>query len=353
MGEGREAIRRSRRLIPDPRQYGHGERANPLLRLAEEGQHRELTRAFRELASAGRDAEIRTVVSAAPSATSYAGLWHALCAAVEKPSGEHAVATRVFAMPWVIVCGASANATIPCVLPDVPELARVLEAGGVFGPSRNVGLGAALASIEAIEAITPSELLRWTENRELRDVPPAPIELARGAEEVHVRLLLGAAIVPATAPDIAETGSNVGMWGTPALKAMRAQLATPGVEILPMPRPPAGLYSAAYAARRAGIETAFNLFVSNTLRRFRGIVGDAQVNVSAHEGAELRVTLWTPLDDGLLEGFRWPLHPADDLDEIERTIRVMISECRLEEPHVSPDVLPAHSHTGAVLFPSN
>jgi hypothetical protein len=351
MGEGREAIRRSRRLIPDPRRYGSGDAPNPLLRLAEEGQHRELTNAFRELASAGRDAEIRESLAAAPSAPVYARLWQALCAAVEKPPRDHRVATRVFAIPWVIVCGASTNATLTCVLPDVQELARVLEASGVFGPSRNVGLGTALASIELIEAIAPSELLEWTANPEVRDVPPAPIELTRGGEEVHVRLLLGAAIVPAAAPDIAETGSNVGMWGTPALRALRAQLATPGVQILPMPRPPAGLYSAAYAGRRAGIEAAFNLFVSNTLRRFRGIVGDAQVNLSAHEGPEFRVTLWTPLDEGLVEGFRWPLHPADELDEIERTIKTMISECRLEEPYVAPEVLPAHSPNGAVFFP--
>jgi hypothetical protein len=353
MGEGREAIRRSRRLIPDPRQYGSGDAANPLLRLAEEGGPRELTRALRELASARRDGEIRDLFFAAPSASVYARLWQALCAAVEKPSSDHAVATRVFAIPWIIVCGASSDATIPCVLSDVPELARVLEAGGVFGPSRNVGLGAALASIETIEAIPPGELLRWTENPQVRDVPPAPIELTRGAEEVHVRLLLGAAVVPAAAPDITETGANVGAWGTPALRAMRAQLAAPGVEILPMPRPPAGLYSAAYAGRRAGVEAAFNLFVSNTLRRFRGMVGDPQVNLSAHVGPELRVTLWTPFDDGLVEGFRWPLHPADDLDEIERTIRTMISECRLEEPCVPAGVLPAHSPTGAVLFPCN
>ena len=338
--------------LPDPRQYGSGDPTNPILRLAGEGRHRELTRALRELASAGRDAEIRDLLSAAPSAGSYARLWQAVCAAVEKPATEHDLATRVFALPWVIVCGASANATLSCVLPDVPELARVLQTAGVFGPSRNVGLGSALASIETIEAILPSELLEWTRQPGIRDVPPAPIELTRGAEEVHVRLLLGAAIVPVGAPDIAETGSNIAAWGTAALKAMRAQLATPAVEVLPMPRPPAGLYSAAYAGRRAGVEAAFNLFMSNAVRRFRGIVGDPHVNVSSHAGPELRVTLWTPLDDGLVEGFRWPLHPADDLEDIERTVATMIAECRLEEPNVAPAVLPSHSPTGAVLFPS-
>jgi hypothetical protein len=61
--------------------------------------------------------------------------------------------------------------------------------------------------------------------------------------------------------------------------------------------------------------------------------------------------LRTPLDDSLCEGFRWPLHPADELDEIERTLLSMIAECRLAEPNLAPGLLPDRSPTGAVLFP--
>jgi hypothetical protein len=167
-----------------------------------------------------------------------------------------------------------------------------------------------------------------------------------------VRFLLGAAIAPAHAPDVVETGANIGAWGTAALRAMAAQLATPGVQILPMARPPAGLYSAAYAGRRAGIEAAFNLFTSNALRRFRMAVGDPLVKLSSHRGAELRVTLTTPLDDALVEGFRWPLHPVDDLEEVERTVTRLLAECRLPEPECVPAVLPDLTPTGAVFFPA-
>ena len=249
------------------------------------------------------------------------------------------------------MCGASSAATIPCVLHDVGELSRVLEANGVFGASRNLGLGNALTSIEALEALRPSEILEWSRTPGTRDMPPAEIHVSRGAEEVHVRFLPGAAIAPAHLPDVVETGANVGSWGTPALRAMSVQLATAGVQVLPMPRPPAGLYTAALAGRRAGIEAAFNLFVSNAVRRFRMAVGDPVVTLSSHAGGEIRVTLSTPFDESLVEGFRWPLHPADDMAEVERTLTTLIWECRLAEPHYARGVLPDFSSTGAVLFP--
>ena len=336
--------------LPDPRRYGSGDPSNPLLRHAQDGATRELLAALRELATAGRDAEIAGLLAAAPSREIYARLWQALCTAIEKPQADDVIAARVFAVPWVIVCG-GANTTLTGVLPDVAALARVLEANGVFGGSRNIGFSNVLVAIETVEAMRPSEILQWSHTPGVRDVPPVPIEVRTGLEQVHVRLLLGAAIAPPNAPDVVETGSNIAMWGTAALRAMSAQLATPGVQILPMPRPPAGLYSAAYAGRRAGIEAGFNLFMSNGVRRFRMALGDPHVTLSSHLGGEVRVTLSAPLDDELVEGFRWPLHPADDLPEIEHTLAAMISECRLAEPHSEASVLPDRSPNGALLFP--
>lgn len=334
--------------LADPRRYGSGAASDPLLSLSGAA----LEHALRELALAGRDAEIRAALHAAPDRELYARTWNALCAAVEKPAPGAAVAARVFAIPWVIVCGASAPATIACVVTDIANITGVLEANGVFGSSRSLGLGNALVSMEALEALTPSELIDWSRTPATRDVAPAPIVLARGDEEVHVRFLLGAAIAPSHLPDIVETGANIGQWGNAALRAMAAQLATPGAQVLPLPRPPAGVYTAALAGRRAGVEAAFNLFMSNAVRRFRQVTGDPEVTLSAHHGAELRVTLSTALDDSLVEGFRWPLHPADAIDQVERTIVSMVEECRLSEPRYISGVLPDRTSTGALLFPS-
>ena len=101
------------------------------------------------------------------------------------------------------------------------------------------------------------------------------------------------------------------------------------------------------------MEAAFNLFMSNAVRRFRRVTGDPAVTLSAHVGGELRVTLTTALDDSLVEGFRWPLHPADDLEQVERTILAMVEECRLPEPQYVAGVLPDVTTTGALLFPNS
>src|SRR5690349_11444399 len=109
--------------LPDPRRYGSGNASNGVLQLAKEGRSLELANALRELAERGRDAEIAAILSAAPSQTIYARVWDALCAAVEKPRSDEGPAPRVFTIPWVIVCGSGARATLPCVLPDVSEIA--------------------------------------------------------------------------------------------------------------------------------------------------------------------------------------------------------------------------------------
>lgn len=334
--------------LADPRHYGSGAASAALLTL--EGPA--LEHALLELALAGRDAEILAALEAAPNRDLYVQVWRALCAAVEKPVPGEGVAARVFALPWVIVCGASEAVTLDGVIADIASITGVLEANGVFGASRSLGLSNALVSMEALEALRPSELLEWSRTPGTRDVAPAPIALTRGEEAVHVRFLLGAAIAPAHLPDIVETGANIGQWGTAALRAMAAQLTTPGAQVLPLPRPPAGVYTAALAGRRAGIEAAFNLFMSNAVRRFRQVTGDPTVTLSSHQGAELRVTLTTTLDDTLVEGFRWPLHPADDIDQVESTIIAMVEECRLAEPRCIPGVLPDFTSTGALLFPN-
>jgi hypothetical protein len=348
-------------MLPDARRYGadcvplaaHAQRAgapHPLGERAARGESTAvLIEAFRELAAAGHDDDIRAALAAAPSASAYARLWQALCAAVEKPQAND-VTPRVFAIPWVIVCAGSTPATIPGVLPDPAALTRVFEQHGVLGPSRSVGWSNALCALDLLESLAPSEVLRGWESPAIREARPAPIAALRGVEEVHLRFLLGAAIAAAHAPDIVETGANIGVWGTPALQAMGAQLATPGVQLLAMPRPPAGLYTAAAGGRRAAVEAAFNLFMSNTLRRFRMAVGDPSVTLASHDGGDVRVTLWTPLDDAMSEGFRWPLHPADQIDEIARTIADMVAECRLPPPHVAQTVLPDRTSSGAVFY---
>jgi hypothetical protein len=116
-------------------------------------------------------------------------------------------------------------------------------------------------------------------------------------------------------------------------KLLAQQLAQASLTILPIPRPPAPLYLAPDAGRAAQTELAFSLFLSNAVREMRMAVGDPSAVLSAHRldagAAELRVSLSSPFDESLLEGFRWPLYPADDLNEIINKIKYLLDECRV------------------------
>jgi hypothetical protein len=291
------------------------------------------------LLDSGADDDVRGLLRDAPSADAYRHVQQALGKLVNKPARGETVIARLFAMPLVIVAGAKKQAQLPDALPDVAAVTALLEQHGVLGTGRNFGLGNVLCAMETLDALRPRLLRLWA--AQLRG-GGAPLELAGsaiavapGREQVYLRFLVGASVVPAHVPSITEAGSNVGAWGMPLTKLLAQQLARPGLEVLPIPRAPVALYLASDAGRAAQIELAFSLFLSNAVRQFRMAVGDPSVVLSAHRtderGAELRVSLSSVFDESLLEGFRWPLYPADDIKEIINKIKYLCEECRLGE----------------------
>lgn len=354
------AIAESIPRLPDPRRYAPAGR-HPLLELvAQSGPdaERNLVRGVHELLIRRADDEVQRALGLAPSRQMYDRLWQALCTASEGTgSQEEPVIATVFAMPLVIVTGARRAGTVPGTLSDVAQLADVLQRAGALGESRNFGLSNALCSLQALQQLPPSTILEWRvpdpAERGPRAIPPEPIAVRVG-EEVHLRFLLGAAITPAAAPTVAETASHIGAWGMRFARALGSQLAVTGVDLLAFPRPPIGVVKAAYHGRRAQLDVAMNLFLSNAIKRARAAAGEPSLVISVHEsgtnGAELRVSMSAALDDTLLEGFRWPLHPLDDPNEIAEGVRQFAADCRLVDVRVVDSVQPEGGSAGAPVF---
>jgi hypothetical protein len=346
--------------LPDPRRYAPAGR-HPLLELAAASgpdAERKLVLRVRELLVRHADDELRRAQSLAPSREAYASLWRAICAASDGAGcHEEAVVATIFAMPLVIVTGAREAASVSGVLSDVGALADVLRGAGALGESRNFGLSNALCSLQALQQLPPSTILDWRvpdpAERGPRAIPPEPIAV-RAGEEVHLRFLLGAAITPAAAPTVAETASHIGAWGMRFARALGSQLAVGGTELLAFPRPPMGVLKAAYHGRRAQLEAALNLFLSNSIKRMRAAAGEPSLVMSVHEsginGAELRVSMSASLDDTLLEGFRWPLHPLEDPNDIAEGICQFAADCRLTDVRVVESVLPEGGAGGVAVF---
>ena len=338
--------------IPDPRRYAADGAAGELARITDVAA---LNHRLHSLLQGGDDVAIAAALRAAPSQAAYAMLWQSICDLANHAgatAGETGVVARVFALPLVIITGSRRPATLPGVIPDIAAVTHLFEQHGALGPSRNFGLGNALCSLETIESVAPGEIYAWTRDPGATrgELPPSPIVIEQPGEEVHLRFLVGAAIAPASEPSFVETASNIGVWGMPLTRALTAQLAQPNIEVLPLARPPLDLLRAGHAGRHAQLDAAFNLFVSNAVRRLRGSTGDPDAVVSAHDDGDIRVSLSSPFDDMTIERFRWPLHPLDDIADILATIADMLAACRVRNVQSAATVLPALNAQGQVWF---
>lgn len=334
--------------LPDPRQFGAGGHA--ALNMPAPARRAR----WRELCETGKDGEIAAALRAAASQPEYAALWSELCDVAHRANtADELLVTRIFALPLIIVTGSRKRLQLSGALPDIAAVTELFLQKGVLGKTQNFGMGNALCALETIESVTPAEVYAWTGagGASRRELPPSPLLAEEPGEAVHLRFLVGAGIAPAHEPPLTETASNIGAWGMALTRLLAGQLAQAGVEVLPMARPPCDLLRAAHAGRTAQLETACNLFAGNAVRRFRTASGDPVAIISAHDNGELRLTLSQPFDEQLVEGFRWPLHPLDDVASIAVAMNGLLTECRVGRIEFAPRVLPDCKNGSAAWFP--
>lgn len=342
--------------LPDPRRYGRFDDGDPIGVLIDRHARGDVSarRALRDWLedrlARERDEELFQVMRQIPGEAAYRRFWDLTCLAAE--GGEPArdsteAAVQLFAIPVVLITGARTRSVIPGTLGNIEAVRALLERHNAVGATRNIGLSNALCCAEALERLKPSGVYRWRREwswQPERELPPEDVRVTPGREQVHLRFLPGAGIGSGGAPAFIETASNIGAWGIALTHELVQQLAQPAAELMAIPRPPVGLLRAPHAGRCAELEVAFNLFASNTVRQFRATVGDPAAVISAHRhadgSAELRVSMSSVMDDTLLEGFRWPLHPLDDFSAIQGSITAMLRDCRLSDVHTIEELQP-------------
>lgn len=330
--------------LPEPRVVAA--LANPLLTAAVQGVDGQLAADLAAALAANDDAVIHAALYGGPPAAARR-VREALDAVINDPGTG--IGLRLFAIPLIIVAGSRTQLTVPGAIPEIGKITGLLEHHGAVGSTRNFGLGNALCGAAALEMLSPCALWRAVRDPAQRAVvetlTPEPVAVGPGREQVHLRFLVGAGVTPRHLPSFLESASNIGTWGMPLTRELARQLAQPGLEILPMPRPPQPLVKAAYFGRSAQLEAALNLFLSNNVRQFRMSVGDPEAVLSAHALAagagELRLSLSSPFDESMLEGFCWPLHPLDEIGEIVQIFRRALEDCLVNNVTAVVKILPA------------
>lgn len=346
------------KTLPDPRRYAAASDW-PLTEIlsgpdrSPASQHEILRAMRREIAAnlaRADETAVRCLFARAPSNRATRLLTEALEAELTPPRAEAGVQVRVFAIPVLLVAAAAQTATLPGVVPDAEAIRQLFEQAGALGPAKNFGFSNALASAEAVEAV-PWTLLRqiacgeMMQGLEQMDLEPADIVLPGEEERVHLRFLAGAALTPADAPSFVETAGDIGRWSAPFTRLLAKQLAVPGATLLPIPRPPATLVRASQQGRFARNELAFQLFLSNALRRARMRFGEPDVTVAAYSDATVRVRLTSPFDAADEEEYRWALQPADELAAVTAGILGLLDEVRLERVEVLDTVVSVDAGT--------
>jgi len=293
------------------------------------------------------------LMTAAPSYPLARHLWRRLIDAwreASRPADGGGVAATLFAVPTVIIVGAvsaSEPAPVEGVLGEPERMAEVLREHGALAGNQTFSLSAAVTAADALDVPRLPALLE-RQRRVLRgggaalDVPPAPIAVQLGQENVYLRFLVGCALA---APGIdLLAAADTARWGLPMARELVRQLGVPGVSLLALPgalqSPPAALLKGREAQRAVGAQ----LFASNAIRRLRASVGEPSAVISAHAcpgapgGGELRLSLSSVLDQREAEGFRCPLFPTDAVGDVVAMLDELLRDCRVTDIHILPGV---------------
>ena len=333
------------KTIPDPRVYASADETASAALASPATQHeesQEISARIGKFLSKGDEAPVRAALAKPASRAAAEALFVALDRVLSPPPRASGVQARLYAIPVLIVTG-GASATIPGVVPDIAQIAKLFEQAGALGHARNFGFSNALTSLDSLEAVSWARLYRTAIGETGADVgeldlPPASIVCDQRSEAVHLRFLAGAMVTPADAPGFVETGADIGRWGMAFTRALTAQLAADGVSLLTIPRPPAGFLRAARVGRHAANELGLQLFLSNALRQARTRTGDPDVSIASYSDATVRVHLTSAFDDLFDQTYAWRLSPLDDVDQIAGSIFSLLAECRLDRIAVIPSV---------------
>ncbi|HXL85406.1 MAG TPA: hypothetical protein VN989_14980 [Casimicrobiaceae bacterium] len=281
--------------------------------------------------------------------------WRAASAA----EGDRVVAT-LFALPVVIVAGATSNdssssaSTLGGVLAGVlagvlnePErVTALLREHHALGGNLTFALAAPMVTADALDIPRLSTLLAWqklssSDGPVARELHPTPMVVHSNQESVHLRFLIGTAIGASAVDVFADKGG--GEWIMPLAQELSRQLATTGLSVLALPRPPQAPLLALQNGRAAQREVGAQLFASNAIRRFRARVGEPSAVISAHRcaaapgGGELRLSLSSPFDPRRAEGFRCPLFPPDRVIDVATMLLDLLRDCRVTDVRVIAD----------------
>lgn len=286
-----------------------------------------LTQAVRAMLERGDESSVRDLLAWCGPSWCNRAVRRCVQSALDE-SAEAELRVQFFALPVVMVAAARAPLSLPMVLADAGALTGLFEAAGALGPSRQLAFSTSLCDEAALVDLSLVDLFRRVRLRGAAatlDLPPAPLDVGT-TEGVALRFLVGSVLLARGAPGFTETAGDAAGWGGILTRELNAQLALPGVTLLPLARPPRGLLQALSLGRFCREEVASQLVLGGYLRELQARHGEASALLAGGPGEEITVTLRAAWSD---EAFthRWRLYPESDLGEVLDSIEGFLVAC--------------------------
>ncbi len=229
---------------------------------------------------------------------------------------DEAFTLELFALPVILILGATKDTVLPSVLTEPAKLNQLLEDKGVLGHCKNFGLSNALTDYDALYQYPLNDWMgggasSTNEDDQIIDFPPVPLEIKKNSESAHLRFLFGAVLNPKQAPSIFATSGDIGRWGADFAKEVSQQLTTSDCSVLAIPRPLKTPFMAMEQGYWSVREIGFQLFISNALKYARPRIGEPDVSIDITAADVMVVRISSVFDDTFDRTYSYPIAPYE------------------------------------------
>jgi hypothetical protein len=291
-------------------------------------------------------------LSLAPSQLAYQHLWHTIKALVLPAEVAHQA--QIFAIPLIMVAGAPHPITLPDKLTAIEPILQPLKQAHILHEEADVFLSTHLYTGDTLASISLPQLYRWQQALQYASgglplpLPTAPINIKQQA--VCLRYLLGIAIRTPKLPTPIKFDQAVSSWGLAIAEFIQQDLQQEGLTLYAIPRAPQALLEALETGQRIYLDVAMQVFVSDTLKKYRHQRKTPTASIACHDNQEIKLVISSLETPTLWEGFVWPLQALEHPADIGQQMQNLLLECQLDNITILTKIQPAQENDQALFI---
>ena len=306
----------------------------------------ELQSLIAEMLISKDNAALNAALLQAPALEAWQALWQAISDAVETPSSVSSEYAQLFAIPVIIVAGSAKGTHLSCEIKNTEAILALLKQHKVLESGTQTFLLPHLVSSDVLSSISLSQQWEWKQafvpTLQQGQAPALSLEhspIFIKEESAWLRFIVGVSLANPSTSSI-QLGGNVGSWGMALAQQLGEQLKQEDATVLAIPRAPQALLAAQNTGRQILQETRLQLLASSAIRAIRSKGRTPVAVMAAHENNEIRITFSSQEDKERWQGFVWPIHAGDHVEQIGQFALALFHDCQVSDVRIIDTIQP-------------